>query len=144
MSAREVIRIVGQQVWDGYFTFCFERNPWDRAISLYHWRWQKADGMTFSEFIHSPQLDRLQTKGADLYMAGDQVLVDHIGRYENLNEELQQLSTRLGLPGPLEAPRTKHKTRSIRPEVQMTPEDADYLGERFRTEIERLGYTYNP
>ncbi len=143
MSAREVIRITGQEVWDAYFTFCFERNPWERAISLYHWRLKKAGAMTFSEFIRSPQLDRLQTKGADLYMAGDRVLVDHIGRYENLDAELQALATRLELPGRLEAPRTKHKTRSNRPEVEMTREDAAYIGERFKAEIQRLGYTYH-
>lgn len=144
MSAEEVIRIVGPEIWAEYFTFCFERNPWDRAISLYHWRAHKMPGAGFSEFIRSPQLHRLKTKGADLYTAHDQILVDHIGRYENLADELEALSSRLELPGRLEAPSTKHEVRSSRPAVAMTPEDVAYIGERFKTEIQRFGYTYQP
>lgn len=142
MSAKEVIRIIGQETWSEYFTFCFERNPWARAISLYLWDWLEKRGGSFSDFLHSYKLNHLKTKGSDLYLDGDQVLVDRICRYENLVDELQWLSTGLGLPGELAAPRTKDQTRSSRSELQLTQADVDYIGDRFATEIQRFGYTY--
>ena len=35
ISAFQVRGLVGEQVWNTYFTFCIERNPWDRVISHY-------------------------------------------------------------------------------------------------------------
>lgn len=143
MSAREVIRIVGRQVWDEYFTFCFERNPWDRAVSLYHWDWASRNRGTFSEFLHSYKLGHLKTKGSELYIEGDRVLVDHVCRYEQLADELEKLSDRLGLPGRLEAPHTKRHSDTSQPSVQLTREEVAYIGERFAAEIERFGYSYD-
>jgi hypothetical protein len=32
--------------------FCFERNPWDRIVSLFFWRCQQEPRPTISEFIN--------------------------------------------------------------------------------------------
>ncbi len=36
MGFRDVRRLVPAEVWNGYFKFCFERNPWSKALSFYH------------------------------------------------------------------------------------------------------------
>ena len=142
MSAVEVVRLVGQSVWDDYFTFCFERNPWDRALSLFHWRNRSAGEANLQEFIKSGRLSNLKRKGSQLYMDGDSIMVDRICLYENYDEELRELTSQLGFEEPLIAPRAKGNVRPRRQAAMFTQQDIDYIGEEFRSEINRLGYKY--
>ncbi len=42
MPAARIRERVGAKVWNSYFKFCFERNPWDKVVSWYYFR-QRAD-----------------------------------------------------------------------------------------------------
>ncbi|WP_129597698.1 sulfotransferase family 2 domain-containing protein [Methanohalophilus profundi] len=50
---------VSEDVWKNYFKFCFERNPYDKAISRYHWSTRKKNiSPDISEFLYRlPPLD---------------------------------------------------------------------------------------
>src|SRR5438105_3582433 len=89
---------VGRGVWDRYFTFCVERNPWAKVIS--HYRMLRALGLVAS-------LDEcLQRGGLPLNMPlyskprGPGLLVDRVIRYESLDSELGDVLSGLGLPWP--------------------------------------------
>ena len=43
MPASRIRALVGEEVWRGYYKFAIERDPWDKAISLYFWRTRGAN-----------------------------------------------------------------------------------------------------
>ncbi|MGM0740329.1 MAG: sulfotransferase domain-containing protein [Pseudomonadota bacterium] len=87
----------------GYYRFCVERNPWDKAISAFFF-WisrhghdsSKTEEENFLAFAESERLGFFSDY--DLYMRKDKPQVDRVLRYENLAEEFAQVTDKLGLP----------------------------------------------
>ena len=72
MGARRVIKVIGRETWDDYFTFAVERNPYDVVASSYRYSARKASfTKTFAEFVRTPRrLDRLPSTSASTGSAG--------------------------------------------------------------------------
>jgi hypothetical protein len=142
MGAAEIRALLPDVVWNSYFKFCVERNPWDRAVSLYHWRRKAAQGQSLSEFIASGALQDLRRLGRDLYTIDGEIVVDRIIRFEDLETELEEVRRKIGLPVPLELPRAKGGTRTDRRPYSeiMTPEDRRRIAKMFQEEIRFMGY----
>src|SRR6056297_261022 len=87
----------------GYYSFCVERNPWDKAISAFFF-WisrhghdrSRTDEENFLDFAGSERLGFFSDY--DLYMRKDRPQVDRILRYETLAEEFSEVTQKLGLP----------------------------------------------
>jgi hypothetical protein len=137
MSASVLIDRVGRGVWNDYFTFCFERNPWDKAVSQYSWR-APADSSDFSAWVLNNQ-GHLESDWP-LYSIGDQIAVDFVGRYENMEEDLAFVLGRVGVnvPDGLTVPRA-HVGRRRAPGV-ISRDASARIGWIFRNEIAHFGY----
>ena len=57
MSATSVLERVGSKIWDSYFKFCFERNPWDKMVSYYFHK--RIGNLIFKDFVKSCVADFL-------------------------------------------------------------------------------------
>lgn len=148
MSATKIRERVDPAVWNGYFKFCFERNPWDKVVSFYYFhrefsreRFEGRDPPTLEEFIRAGWAN---ASDFDRYTINGEVAMDFIGRYESLDSDLRIVWERIGLPGVPALPRAKSGFRTDRrPYVEMYgPEERDEVERIFAREIEHFGYRF--
>lgn len=96
MPAEAVRAEVGPEIWNSYFKFAVERNPWDKVVSKYYWDPKgKKKEMSFRDYVTS---GRGCTSNFHYYSINGQVAVDRLIRYDDLEGGLGEVSERLGLP----------------------------------------------
>ena len=128
-----------------YVNFCFERNPFDRVVSLYYWCCRTAPRPSIAEFLTSDQIGLLTTRGIDLYTTKTgELAVDNVARYENLAEELEIIRRQLGIPEPLDLPLAKASHRVDRRHYSELLDDEcrELIAARFHREIRMFGYQF--
>jgi hypothetical protein len=142
ISAALVRSRIGENVWDQYYKFCFERNPWDRFISFYYFNCQSEPRPTMSAVLESGMPRRLKKLGIDVYTIDGKIAVDRVCLYENMQAELERLRVQLGLPEKLHLPWAKSGFRTDRRSYRdlLNPEEMAMIGELFRDEINLFGY----
>ncbi len=70
------------KAWRSYFKFAFERNPWDRQVSAYHFRYRDTkDAPSFSAYLRRRR--RAWINNYEIYSIDGDPCVDFIGRFES-------------------------------------------------------------
>jgi hypothetical protein len=111
MPAARVLRILGERVWAEYFKITIERNPWDKAISLYFWRTRDMHPRPpLLEYLGAAKTTSLSN--FDIYSINGTLAVDRVIRYESLEADLDQVRRSLGIPEPITLPRAKGQHRN--------------------------------
>ena len=143
-SAEKIKKYIGDEIWNSYFKFCVERNPWDRIISRYYWDNQTEPRPSVSEFLESAWALRLQCEGIDLYTINGKIVVDKMCFYENLENDLEDVRLRLGLPEKLFMPNAKGSHRKDRRSYRevLNLEQAEKIRELCSKEIALFGYKF--
>jgi hypothetical protein len=144
MPAWRVRTYAGEEIWKRYFKFSFERNPWDRQVSWFHYKTKSrpvADKPSFTDF--NADRRRAFVENWSLYTIDGSVALDFVGRYESLAPDFAKVLAEIGLGGQVELPRanvSKDRSGSYR----------DYYDERSRAlmadwyapEIKHFGYEF--
>ena len=141
MSAYRVRRFVGRDVWDGYFKFAVERNPWDLVASSYRYSSRRPEwNVPFGAFLHSRRLERL-AKNQHIYRLRGQVAVDRVCLFESLVPDLAEVCDLVGLPS-LELPHAKSSPDRGHYRELYEPGDVEVVRKVFADTIETFGYEF--
>ncbi len=142
ISAKEIIPYIDNNIWDSYFKFCFERNPWDKVISWYFWRYPSEPRPTISEFIQSGEANLV--KGFDLYTDSSNIVVDRVFLYEQISDAPQEISEQLNLDSIPELPFAKAGVRTDKRNYKeiLSDSDKEKLSKVFAREIAYFRYEF--
>ena len=143
IPARSIRFRVAENVWNSYYKFCVERNPWDKTLSDYFMMKDRRGGsLTLDEYLDEGRF----SLNYPLYTNREgELMVDRVIRYEKLMPELGEVFNRLGVPfdGDLGS-RAKSEHRKERRHYRdvLTPSQRDRISEAFATEIAMHHYDY--
>ncbi len=147
-----VIKEYGESLWDSYFKFSFVRNPWDRLLSQYSWRVAKGQDdvqdRDFNEWViwRSKQTKKREmlTKQVDTILCGSKIIVDFIGRYENLHEDYNKLCESLNVADPMQLPHKHNKKDGRKHYTEIyNSETKDIVSEYYSRDIEMFNYKFS-
>lgn len=135
---------IAPDIWEHYFKFCVERNPWDKTLSHYAMIRARAGGqLSFDAYLANGFFCTDFDKYTD---AAGNLLVDEVLRYETLNQDLARVFQRLGIPfsGDLGV-RAKSEYRQDRRPYQehYTPRQRAIIEQAFAREIAMFDYKFD-
>ena len=144
MPASEVQKRVPAEVWNRYFKFCVERNPWDKVLSHYHMHAAREGGsLSLDEYLARGRFPINYFRYTN--RSGRKIIVDRILRYENLITELAEVFSQLKVPfeGTLGVQAKSEYRNDRRPYQQVFNDDQRRIVEEaFAKEIELHGYRF--
>jgi hypothetical protein len=131
------------KIWLSYFKFAFERNPWDRQVSAYHFRYRHAEKPPpFSAYMR--QRRDAWINNYEIYSNEGDVCVDFVGRFESLDADLRQALKEVGVDFAEGLPRAKANFRREQKHYRdyYDEETRDIVSGWYAPEIRLLGYEF--
>jgi hypothetical protein len=147
--------------WNSFLTFSFIRNPWERMWSIYKFNLERKGkghedvGKSFDEFLmrkkrthnwaktfpnpNTPIQRRPQTDW--LLDENGEMIVDFIGRFENLHDDFKRICSMVGIKPP-RLTRTHKTSHSVPYTKAYSKEGIEFVEEHFRTDIEMFEYAF--
>lgn len=99
LKAARIRTLVDPKVWDNYFKFTIERNPFDKMVSWYFWNRKQGYEDNFKQFVLDCKEEKMKfVPGFGMYALEGKPIIDFIGKYENLEEDLKFVCNKLNLP----------------------------------------------
>lgn len=159
MTAAMTKEFLGDEVWNDNFKFAIVRNPWDKMVSMYNYRRKIGfikDSVTFDYFIRNldsfakgnseSEITRNSIRtGNQLDYCADSdgnIILDHIGMFENLKKEWKYICNKIGCRATL--PHVKAAKAKGKPHYSKSYSDdsIEVIARRFSKDIEHFGYTF--
>jgi hypothetical protein len=156
IAAKEMLP---REIYNRLFKFAFVRNPWDLQVSSYHHirrershliahladfeaflRWKLSQERPY-QFHIDTSIELQSDYVIDLH---GNIIVDFIGRYENLMADFASACSHIGIKPPKLPYERKAADRRKDYRSYYTDGLAELVAEHFRPDIEMFGYTFDP
>lgn len=142
-SAMNVKHRIPARIWNSYYKFCVDRNPWDKSLSQYHMRRKRQGGtMTFDQYLEYGKLCHNAPKYID---HSGNLMVDRVLKFESLEQDLGEVFKELSIPfkDGLNVKAKGGYRADRRPYQEVyTAEQKDHIAQAFSREIAMHGYEF--
>ena len=146
-TALQIQAAMDREIFNSFFKFSFVRNPWDWQVSLYHYildrpknpGYEETKKMgSFRNFVFSRE-NLSFTQTSCLVDESGNLLVDFVGKFENLDQDFQSICHKVDISASL-----PHINKSKRTDYQdyYDAETRDLTARLYAEDIERFGYTF--
>lgn len=148
IRARELIEKIGAAEFRKYFSFAVVRNPWDWQVSLYNYMLktkrhhqhklaQRLD--SFDRYIEWRCNEEVRLQKDFVSSRDGEIVVNFIGRYENLDADFQEICSRIGVVASL----AKLNVSYSAPYREFyDAKTRDMVREAFAEDIQLFGYEF--
>lgn len=142
-------RLISTEEYKEYFKFAFVRNPWDKMVSEYFYRkrWDNiVKKMKFKDFItfflkfENDSGSHFRNQYEFISNKNDEIMVDYIGKYENLQNEINYICELIGAP-PMALPMINN-TRHLHYSYYYTKSTKNIVKERYKDDIKKFNYFF--
>lgn len=148
IKANEIIDLIGCDEYEKYFSFAIVRNPWDWQVSLYNYMLRNVSHPqyvlvknmgTFDNYIKWRCKEEVRLQKDFVYSEDGRLLVNYVGRYENLETDFAYVCSHAGVSVSL--PRLN--VSNNRPYRQFyTDETVELVRNAFSSDISTFGYDF--
>ena len=156
LLARQICEEVGADRFESFYKFSFVRNPWDKAVSQFHYMKTRPDlrmlmgvrpWTTFRKYLrilrkHHNRHVQSYEQWRFVCREDGELMVDFLGRFESLEEDFRKVASAIGLDD-VTLPHSM-KTKKRRPYTEYYDRgSADIIAEIYARDIELLDYRFN-
>jgi hypothetical protein len=148
ISASNIIKQIGKEEFEEYFSFAIVRNPWDWQVSLYkymlknkkHHQHQYILSLKdFDEYIKWRCKNEIRLQKKFICDRHDNILVDFVGRFENLENDFQYICSSIGVSTRLPKLNVSNKKNYRK---FYTKELKELVRVAFQADIDYFGYDF--
>jgi len=151
IKASELVNAIGKEAFESFFSFAIVRNPWDWQVSLYnyaltninHYQHDLVKGLgSFNEYIGWRCSEEVRFQKDFIYSVDGELLVDFVGKFENINADFDTICSRIGVSASLPKLNVSNVS-NVKPYQQYYNENTrELLRRTFAADILLFGYDF--